>query len=102
MPSIAQLEKLLSADPHDAFVLYGLALEHAKAGRYELALGFFDRSLASDPASGYAYYHKARALSAMGRREDAARTIHAGIEAAERAGDAHAAGELRALLGAAT
>lgn len=98
MPSIEQLEKLLAADPTDAFVLYGLAQEHAKAGRFDRAIEFFDRCLSSDAGYCYAYYHKARVQAELGRHDEAARTVRSGIEAAGRAGDAHAAAELGSLL----
>jgi tetratricopeptide (TPR) repeat protein len=97
MPSIEQLEKLLAAEPDDPFVLYGLANEYAKARRTDLAVEFFDRCLAADPAYCYAYYHKARALDAAGRHEQALAAINAGLAAAKQAGDGHAASELQSL-----
>lgn len=101
MPSIDQLERLLAADPRDAFVLYGLAQEHAKAGGAEghrRAVEYYDRCLEVDPEYAYAYFHKARSLAAMGRAREAASTVRAGLAAAGRAGDAHAGSELAALL----
>ena len=32
---LAQLMRMLETDPSDAFCLYGIAQEHAKAGRHE-------------------------------------------------------------------
>ena len=101
MPSIAQLEKMLAADPRDAFVLYGLAQEHAKAGGeagHGAAVEYYDRCLAVDPAYCYAYFHKARSLVALGLVSRAVATVQAGIAAARGAGDAHAASELQGLL----
>jgi hypothetical protein len=101
MPSIAQLEKLLAADPRDAFVLYGLAQEHAKAGGpagHGRAVEFYDRCLAVDPLYCYAYFHKARSLVAVGLGAEAAQTARAGIAAARKAADAHAEAELTGLL----
>lgn len=97
MPSIAQLEKLLATDPHDAFVLYGLAQEYAKAGQTQMAVTFYDRCLQADPAYCYAYYHKARALANASDMPGAAATIAAGVVAARKHQDAHALGELQAL-----
>lgn len=97
MPSIAQLEKLLATDPHDAFVLYGLAQEYAKAGQTQMAVAFYDRCLQADPAYCYAYYHKARALSAAGELQAASQTVKAGMQAARTHKDSHALGELSAL-----
>jgi hypothetical protein len=101
MPSIAQLEQLLAADPRDAFVLYGLAQEHAKAGGAQghgRAVEFYDRCLEVDPSYCYAYFHKARSLAALGRAPEAVATAQAGVAAARKASDGHAESELRALL----
>lgn len=98
MPSIEQLERLLAADPADTFVLYGLAQEHAKAGRVDTAVEYFDRCLAVDPGYCYAYYHKARVLAAAGRAAAALDVLKAGMETAQKAGDAHALSEMEALV----
>lgn len=98
MPTrLEQLTKLLALDPADAFVLYGLAQEHAKLGDHAAAVGFYDRCLAADPAYCYAYYHKARSQQAAGDLPGARATVLAGITAAHRAGDSKAAGELSTL-----
>jgi tetratricopeptide (TPR) repeat protein len=94
MPSIEQLEQLLHADPNDAFVLYGLAQEHAKRRLTDQAIQYFDRCLVSDPGYCYAYYHKARVLQQAGRIEEALATVAAGMDAARRVKDSHALSEL--------
>ncbi len=98
MPSIAELERLLAADPVDAFVLYGLAQEHNKAGNGARAVEFYDRCLAADPSYLYAFFHKARALEAMGRTTDAVDTLTRGVAAARAAADPKALSELSAYL----
>jgi tetratricopeptide (TPR) repeat protein len=98
MPSIAQLETLLQADPQDPFVLYGLAQEYAKRGDTALAVSFYDRCLSADPSYLYAYYHKARAQQHAGQTQEALATVKAGMEQAKRTQDAHAAGELSTLM----
>src|SRR5262245_24352909 len=98
MPSIADLERLLATNPADAFVLYGLAQEHAKAGNTARAVEFYDRCLAADRAYCYAYFHKAKALEAGGRVDEAMATLRAGVAASRAAGDAHAASEIAAYL----
>ncbi|HEX2837392.1 MAG TPA: tetratricopeptide repeat protein [Phycisphaerales bacterium] len=98
MPSIAQLEKLLQADPQDAFVLYGLAQEYAKCGQIDRAVEHYDRCLLADPMYLYAYYHKARALQQGSRIDDALATVTAGINKAKEAQDAHALAELQTLM----
>lgn len=98
MPSIADLERLLAKSPSDPDLLYGLAMEHAKAGRTDIACEHFDRCLAADPAYCYAYYHKARALESAQRADDAMTTLRLGITAAKRFGDQHALSELNSYL----
>ena len=91
---------MLAADPNDAFVLYGLAQEHAKAGGIDghtRAVEFYDRCLAADPLYCYAYFHKARSLAAVGARAAALETLRLGVAASQRAGDRHAQSELSAL-----
>ena len=98
MPSIAQLEKLLAANPNDAFLLYGMAQEHAKSGNHALAIEWYDRCLKADPGYCYAYFHKARTQADAGKTADAVATLKAGAAAAKRACDAHAASEIAAYL----
>lgn len=98
MPSLAQLERLLAADPADPFVLYGIAQEHAKAGDGARAVEFYDRCLAADANYCYAYFHKAKALEGMGRCPEAVATLEAGAKAAKASGDGHAFEEISAYL----
>lgn len=95
---LEQLTKLLAADPGDPFTTYGIALEHAKAGRHEEAVRWLDQTLGLDPQYCYAYYQKARMLSELGNPDAARTTIDEGITAAAKAGDDHAREELAALL----
>lgn len=98
MPTIQELEKLLSLDPEDTFVLYGLAQEHAKQGDHAAAVACYDRCLAVDAGYLYAYYHKAVSLLSTGDRSDAAETLRLGLERSRAAGDAKAQGEIAELL----
>ncbi|MFT5424892.1 MAG: tetratricopeptide (TPR) repeat protein [Phycisphaerales bacterium] len=98
MPTVEQLEKLLSLDPADPFVLYGLAQAHAKEGRHGEAVGFYDRCLAEDPHYCYAYYHKARSQEAVSEFANAAATLEAGLEVANAVGEAQAISEIGQFL----
>lgn len=98
MPSIEQLTKMLESEPNDPFLLYGVAQEHLKAGDFEAAVIWFDRTIAADPEHGYAYFHKARALESAERVEDAVAVLRAGIRVAQAIGDQHAAAELAGYL----
>jgi len=94
---LAKLMKILAADPGDAFVLYGIAQEHGKAGDFARAVEFYDRTLAADPSYCYAYFHKARCQAAAGEMAAARQTALAGVQAAHRAGDGKALNELTGL-----
>ena len=98
MPSIEQLEKLLAADPTDAFTLYALGQEFAKRGEVDKAVSFYDRSIAANPDDGYTYFHKARALQSAGRIPDAAAVVKTGIAESRRVGGNKALNELGGLL----
>lgn len=98
MPTIEQLEALLQADPNDTFVLYALAQEHAKAGSHEDSVALYDRCLRVDPDYLYAYFHKARALEALGRVRDARDALEQGVARAAKLGDAKAQSELSSYL----
>ncbi len=100
MPSLAQLEKLLAAEPDDPFLWYGIAQEHAKAGAGGVAKAVeaYDKCLSLDPLYCYAYFHKARCLSDAGRAAEAVAVVKSGLAAAKQAQDSHAESELSGLL----
>jgi len=95
---IALLQKMLDAEPEDAFCLYSMGQEHAKQGALLEAVQWYDRTLASDPDYCYAYFHKARALEQLGKVEDAVSTLRCGLEHARSCGDSHAASEIASYL----
>lgn len=101
MSRLDKLTQMLKADPSDAFVLYGIAQEHAKLATPEHlreAVRYFDLCIAADPSHGYAYYHKASTLLRLDEPSPARETIQAGIAAARKSGDGKALSELQALL----
>ena len=98
MPTIAQLDSLLARAPGDAFLLYALAMEHAKQGRHGEAVGLFRRAIVADSANPYHHYHGALSLEAIDDRRGAIAMVREGIEAAKASGDEKARAELGALL----
>jgi len=94
MPRIEQLEKLLAADPEDSFLNFAMGMELLKAGRIEEAQARFRGVVARDPGYVAAHAQLAKALIAAGRTDQARSALAAGIEAARRTGDAHAAQEM--------
>lgn len=93
-----QLQRMLEKSPDDAFLLYGIGMEHKKAGDTARAVEFFDRTLRVDPGYCYAYYQRGQTLEQAGDEDGARRAYREGIEAATKKGDAHARGELEAAL----
>lgn len=98
MPSLDQLHKLLALDPADAFVLYGIAQEHARLSQFSEAVLWYERCLTADPQYCYAYYHMARAQQSAGDPSAAIQTLRRGLDAARSAGDGHAASEISSFL----
>jgi superkiller protein 3 len=92
------LLKLLQQDPNDAFCLYGVAQEHAKADRLDEAVAWYRRTMQADPNHAYARFHMAKALERLGRLPDAVATLQEGLRVARAAGDAKAANELAGYL----
>ncbi|MFW5653940.1 MAG: hypothetical protein ACOC0P_07825 [Planctomycetota bacterium] len=95
---LARLEKMLEADPNDAFCLYSIGFEHAREDRHEEAIGWYERAMAADGSYHYAWFQKAKSLIALHREDDARTTLRDGLERAEAAGDTKATSELRELL----
>jgi tetratricopeptide (TPR) repeat protein len=90
--------EMLAEDPHDSFLRYGLAMEHASAGEWEDAARCFGELLAATPDYVAAYYQAAKALHELHRDDEARQVARDGITAARRKGDEHAAGELEFFL----
>ncbi|OAB60547.1 hypothetical protein AY599_23410 [Leptolyngbya valderiana BDU 20041] len=98
MDRIAQLSSMLQADPDDTFVLYSLGQEHAKAGRHEEAIGYYEKCIEADAGEHYAYFHMARSLEAQGEEERAVEVLTRGLARATADGNQKAAGELQTYL----
>jgi tetratricopeptide (TPR) repeat protein len=95
---LTQLQKLHAADPADPFCTYGIGIEHAKVGRRDEAVAWFEKAIAADPAYCYAYYQLGKTLAEMDRPAEARSALERGLDAAARSSDAHARDELAALL----
>lgn len=95
---IDQLKKLLIAEPNDAFLNFGLAMELAKCREFDASLACFARVLEVDPNYVAAHFHKAKTLVTMGDVDAAKRELAAGIEHAGKIGELHAKGEMEEML----
>lgn len=99
MPSLEQLNKLLSAEPDDIFLNFAKAMELAKAQQFADAFAQFDRVITLDPNYAPAYFQKGRTLLQSGDVDAAKATLREGVARARASGDNHAAGEMTELLG---
>jgi hypothetical protein len=95
-----QIEALLAEDPDDAFLRYGLAMEHASAGDDAECVKVLRELIARTLVNPYvpAFLQCGQALARLDRNEEACEVLKAGVAAARRAGDTHAEGEMQGLL----
>jgi hypothetical protein len=95
-----QIEALLAEDPDDAFLRYGLAMEHASAGDDAECVKVLRDLIARTTANPYvpAFLQCGQALVRLDQNEEACEVLKAGVAAARRAGDTHAEGEMQGLL----
>jgi hypothetical protein len=95
-----QIEAMLAEDPDDAFLRYGLAMEHASAGDDAACAEVLRDLIARTAASPYvpAFLQAGQALARLDRVAEACAVLRQGVEAARKAGDTHAQGEMQGLL----
>jgi predicted Zn-dependent protease len=98
MPRREKLEALLKESPDDSFLRYALALQCVSEGDEPAAVTGLDKLLADDPHYVAAYFQLGQLLTKQGETLRARQTLTRGIEAARRAGDNHAEGEMRGFL----
>jgi Tfp pilus assembly protein PilF len=92
---INKLNEFLQKNPADNFLQHALALEHIKAGDDAEARRLFEEILARDAGYVGSYYHLAQLLQRTGQTALAIEWYEKGMEAAKKAGDNRAYGELR-------
>ena len=95
-----QLEEMLKETPTDAELRYFLAMEYLGAGEHDAALRCFQELLTDSPDYVPTYVQAGQLYNRLDRVQDAKGTFQAGIEAARRKGDLHAAGEMEGFLDA--
>jgi predicted Zn-dependent protease len=93
-----QILEMLAEDPTDVFLRYGLAMEHASAGEHAEAVRCFQDLIRDKPDYVPAYVQAGQVLARLGREDEARSVFRAGIEAARKTGDLHAAGEMESFL----
>lgn len=92
------LLKMTSSGSEDPFVWYGLAMEYRSLERTDEALSTFEELRRKVPDYVPMYLMCGQMLESMSRAADARSWLQAGIDAARRKGDAHAASELESAL----
>lgn len=101
-PRMAQIEALLADDPDDAFLCYGLAMEHASAGDDATAVQHLQKliELKRPTAEPYipAYLQVGQLLARLSREPEAVVLLKEGIVRAKEVNDLHAMGEMQGLL----
>ena len=95
---LEMLTQFLEQNPNDAFARYGLAMEYSNQGQIETALQQFSKLLELHPDYAAGYFMAAQTLSKSGRSGEARKFLENGIGAAARTGNAHAKGEMEAML----
>lgn len=97
-PRLETLKQLLSQNPGDSFLRYGIAMEHMREENYEQAVAEFRELLNRNPEYVAAYYHCGQALERLGDVEGARAIYQAGIDLCARTGDQHTRSELQTAL----
>jgi predicted Zn-dependent protease len=102
-PRMDQIEAMLKDNPDDAFLRYGLAMEHSSQGDDATAVTQLRELIALDPTAPYipAFLMCGQALVRLGKEGEAADVLKQGIAAATTAGTPeamHARGEMEGLL----
>jgi tetratricopeptide (TPR) repeat protein len=93
-----KLEQFVAAKPNDPFARYALALECANIGDSDSAIENFDILLRTHPDYVTGYFQLGQLYMRLSRHTEARQTLTAGIQAARRTGDTHAAEEMSAAL----
>jgi hypothetical protein len=73
-------------------------MEYANQGQTDASLAEFERLLSAHPDYTAGYFMAAQTLVKAGRTDQAKARLAQGIASAQRTGNAHALGEMQALL----
>jgi Tfp pilus assembly protein PilF len=93
-----QLEAMVTETPDDAELRYFLAMEYLSGGDHDAALRCFEELMAQAPDYVPTYVQAGQLYNRLDRVPEAKTTYQAGIAAARKKGDFHAAGEMEGFL----
>lgn len=94
---LQQLLAFYAEDPTDAFTIYALATEY-RAQEPERAWEYYQKLLAEHPDYVGTYYHAGKLLEQFNKKDEAENVYRTGLTVARKAGQQHAASELRQAL----
>jgi predicted Zn-dependent protease len=95
------LEQSLAADPTDAFLRYGLAVQCLREGDVEEGRGRLMALIADHPEDQVAAYQQlGQSYAETGATQEAMAVLRTGITKAQALGDWHAAAEMEQLVAA--
>ena len=102
-PRMERIEAMLADEPDDAFLRYGLAMEHASLGDDSGCVAVLHDLIARSAASPYvpAYLQAGQALVRLDKIEEACAVLQEGIAVSAQVGTPealHARGEMQGLL----
>ncbi len=95
---LEEIKNIIALAPADPFPRYGLAMEYKNLGRHDEAQQAFADLMGSHPDYVPQYLLHGNLLLELRRRDEARTVFQKGIEAAKKARNQHALGELRAAL----
>lgn len=93
-----RFEALLAETPDDPELRYAVAMEHVSEGNEETGARLLLELTRSQPDFIPAYLQAGQVLARLDHVEEAQATYRAGIAAAQKKGDLHAAGEMQQFL----
>lgn len=95
---INMFKKVLEMDPGDPAMHFGLGLEYVKADMHAEAVASFRKAIEHKADYSAAYRELGKALTALGRNEEAATVFETGIPIAEKNGDIQTGKEMNVFL----
>ncbi len=91
-------KQMLTGDPENSTILFGLAKEYEKAGQHQELIETLNRYIEVSDDEGNAFGMLARAYEKTGARDQAKQTYQRGAEAASSHGHPSMAEEYRMVL----
>ena len=92
---LAQFRELVSLEPHDTVVRFGLGELYFQAQAFARAAEQFAEIIRLDPQYSAAYRYLGQSYAALGQRAEAEETFERGIAIAEARGDLQTVKEMR-------